>query len=161
MGKNKKILILLVLLSFLSRANAQDKVLGIIIELTNGEKVECRLADNPKLLFDGTTINLIAEKVDMNFAPEGLLKVSMGNVDDVSAIERTEVEQCNFQMKGGFVRLSGFEPNQDVKVYTTAGTLIATYEVPLNGSFILSLESLPSGVSIIKTKKQSIKISKR
>ena len=42
---------------------AQDKVPGIIVELANGQKVEYRLADNPKFVFDGQTIKLTAEGV--------------------------------------------------------------------------------------------------
>ena len=42
---------------------AQDKVPGIIVELSSGAKVEYRLADNPKMVFDGQTIKLTAEGV--------------------------------------------------------------------------------------------------
>ena len=39
---------------------AQDKVPGIIVELTNGQKIEYRLSDTPKFVFDGQTITLTA-----------------------------------------------------------------------------------------------------
>ena len=59
---------------------AQDKVPGIIVELANGQKVEYRLADNPKFVFDGQTIKLTAESVAVEYTPSELAKVTTGEV---------------------------------------------------------------------------------
>ena len=60
---------------------AQDKVPGIIVELANGQKVEYRLADNPKFVFDGQTIKLTAESVAVEYTPSELAKVTTGEVE--------------------------------------------------------------------------------
>ena len=63
---------------------AQDKVPGIIVELANGQKVEYRLADNPKFVFDVQTITLTADGVKVEYTPSELAKVMTGEVEDAT-----------------------------------------------------------------------------
>ena len=75
-----RIMFLMVLFMGNINSHAQDKVLGIIVELANGQKVEYRLADNPKFVFDGQTIKLTAESVAVEYTPSELAKVTTGEV---------------------------------------------------------------------------------
>ena len=141
---------------------AEDKVLGIIIELTNGKKVEYRLADNPKLAFDGTTIVVTAEGVKLEFTPSELKNVTMGQVENVSSsIEEVAISHGSAELIDGVVRLSGFKAGEEVGIYSAGGIQYAKYNLATDGSLIVSLSSLPSGISIIRINKQTIKISKR
>ena len=160
MRKRKVLIVITFLLIGVIGGYAQDKVLGVIIDLANGEKVECRLVDKPKMVYDGTTITLTAEGVKLEFTPEGIQKVTMGEVDNAAGINEAKLEHGSIEMKDGFVRLSGFEVDDEVKVYSVAGLLLAVHKISTDGSFVLPVASLPSGISIIKTKKQSIKITK-
>lgn len=142
--------------------HAEDKVPGIIIELANGEKVEYRLVDKPTVVYDGTKISLTAEGVSVDYEPTDLKKLSLGEVENVSnGINELQQEQGNIQMEGGFVRLSGFAANEAVYVYNMAGVLTQTHHTSASGSLVIPVSSLPSGISIIKANKQTIKITKR
>lgn len=163
MKELKKLLVVFCFLSFGSLyVNAQDKVPGIIVELKNGEKLEFRLVDKPKMVFDGTKIALTAEGVSLEYTPSELLKVTTGEVENVSSgIEELNAEQGDIQVSGGFVRLSGFMPDESVRVYSASGVLKSSFTTSSDGSLTISISDLPSGISIIKTNKQSIKITKR
>lgn len=139
---------------------AQDKVPGIIVELTTGEKIEYRLMDIPKLMFNGQTITLTADGVRVEYLPSELAKVTTGEVKDVSSdIEELIPQTGNVSVESGFVRLSGFKDGECVRIYSVGGTLTASYKT-INGSLVIPILMLPSGVSIIKINQQTIKISK-
>ena len=159
----RKLLILFGILLFgISKGYAQDKVLGIIIEMTNGEKMEYRLVDKPQMTFDGNIIILTAEGVMIEILPTDLQKVTMGDVDNIgSGIKEASISQGLAEVSDGFVRLSGFQSGEAVRVYNAAGIMFADYKTSADGSLMISISSLPSGISIIKTNKQSIKITKR
>lgn len=163
MKELRKLLVVFCFLSFGNfYVNAQEKVPGIIVELKNGEKLEFRLVDKPKMVFDGTKIALTAEGVSLEYTPSELLKVTTGEVENVSSgIEELNAEQGDIQVNGGFVRLSGFTSEEPVRVYSASGVLKSSFATSSDGSLTISISDLPTGISIIKTNKQSIKITKR
>ena len=140
---------------------AQDKVPGIIVELANGQKVEYRLADNPKFVFDGQTIKLTAEGVAVEYTPSELVKVTTGEVENATGIEELRSQQGDIKVEAGFVRLNGFGAGETVRVYSVGGNLMGTHYVESDGSLVIPISSLPSGISIIKTNQQTIKITRK
>lgn len=141
---------------------AQDKVKGIIVELSSGKKVEYRLDDHPKLVFNGQTINLTADGVQVEYTPLELMKVTMGEVTNVnSGIDEHLSVQNGIMVESGFVRLTGFNATEVVAVYSTNGIKRADYFVGGDGSLVIPISSLPIGISIIRTKEQSIKITRQ
>ena len=154
--------VFLLTITVLTRSFAQDKVLGIIVELSNGQKVEYRLVDHPKLVFDGQTIKLTADGIEVEYTPAEMAKVTTGEVENVSnGIEERISVQGDIKVEAGFVRLSGFAAGDAVTVYSISGVQMAIYQVESDGSLVIPISSLPSGISIINTNKQSIKITRR
>lgn len=157
----KLLFFLLSLLFVLGKMNsfAQDKVKGIIVELSSGKKMEFRLDDHPKLVFDGQTIKLTADGVQVEYAPLDLMKLTMGQVSNVSSgIEEHTSAQNDIKVEAGFVRLNGFKEGDSIAVYSSNGAKLAEYRIGFNGSLVIPISSLPTGISIIKTNKQFIKI---
>ena len=157
-------LFLLLFLSVLGipKSYAQDKVLGIIVELRSGQKVEYRLVDNPKFVHNGNTVVLSTVGVEIEYTPTDLLKVTTAMVDDISSgVEDVSFSEESIKVEGGFVRFRGFEANDAVDVYSISGMLTTNYHVNSDGSLVIPISSLPKGVSIIKANKQSIKITRR
>ncbi len=140
---------------------AQDKVPGIIVELANGQKVEYRLADNPKFVFDGQTITLTADGVQVEYTPSELAKVMTGDVEGATGIVETEKQSGDIKVEDGFVRLKGFSAGEAVHVYSVSGTQMASYQISSDGSLVIPVSALPSGISIIKTNQQTIKITRK
>ena len=140
---------------------AQDKVPGIIVELSSGTKVEYRLSNNPKFVFDGQTITLTADGVKVEYTPSELAKVTNGEVENATGIEELRSQQVDIKVEAGFVRLNGFGAGEEVRVYSVGGNLVATHYVESDGSLVIPISSLPSGISIIKTNQQTIKITRK
>jgi hypothetical protein len=141
---------------------AQSKVPGIIVELSSGQKVEYMLVDKPKLVYDGSKITLSTVAVTVEYTPANLLKVMPGEVQNFgSGIHEQNADDSSIKLDGGFVRFSGFVADEGVRVFNTAGLLVATHHVSSDGSLVISISSLPSGISIIKTNNQLFKFLKR
>lgn len=141
--------------------SSQDNVLGIFIELYNGQKLEYRLTDHPKLKFDGQTIILTADGVLVEYIPSQLLKVTTGEVQTITDVEEKRIPNGDIKVEAGFVRLSGFASGELVRVYSVGGTMMSTYSTMADGSLVIPVSILPSGISIIKIKEETIKITKR
>ena len=54
-----------------------------------------------------------------------------------------------------------FKAGEPVRVYSVGGNLVATHYVESDGSLVIPISSLPSGISIIKTNQQTIKITRK
>lgn len=162
--KDKTFLLIVFLLTVVgnTRCFAQAMVQGIIVELSSGEKLEYRLADHPKMVFDGQTVELTADGISLSYTPSEIAKVTIGEVDDVSSgIKEMESSSGEISVNSGFVRFSGFLPNEPVRVYSMDGIIRATYHTLSDGSLVVPLSNLPSGISIIKVNKETIKITRR
>ena len=162
MKRKRKFLMLFGLLSMGGiNGYAQDKVPGIILELSSGTKVEYRLSNNPKFVFDGQTITLTADGVKVEYTPSELAKVTTGEVENATGIEELRSQQVDIKVEAGFVRLNGFGAGEAVRVYSVGGNLMGTHYVESDGSLVIPIFSLPSGISIIKTNQQTIKITRK
>lgn len=160
--KTKRLIVLWLIAIGCLYSHAQDKVPGIIVELSSGAKVEYRLADNPKMVFDGQTIKLTAEGVAVEYTPSELVKVTTGEVQNIdSSIDELTPQQAKIKVESDFVRLSGFVAGEAVRVYSTSGSILATFQTSTDGSLIIPITTLPSGISIIKANEQTIKITKQ
>ena len=156
----------LLLLSFLVvggfKVQAQDMVPGIIVELANGQKIEYRIADKPKMVFDGSKITLTAEGVIVEYTPTELLKVTTGEVKNTGAdIKEMVIPIGDIKVDAGFVRLSGFAIGESVNIYSVSGIIHASYQISNDGSHVIPISSLPLGISIIKVNNQSVKITRK
>ena len=154
--------VFLLLTAGMVQAHVQEKVPGIIVELSNGEKLDYVLTDNPKFMYDGQTITLTAEGVHIEYLPSDLVKVTTGEVTSNSSdIIALPPQQGDIKIVAGFIRLRGFTHGEAVHIYSVSGSLIATFYIQLDGMLVIPLSSLPSDMSIIKTNQQSIKITKQ
>ena len=141
--------------------HAQNTVSGIIVELSSGQKVEYRLADNPKLVFDGQTVTLTTDKVRVEYKPTELAKVTPVELEKTTGIEQIETETGAIKLESDFVRLSGFAAGETVRVSSISGSQTAAYQIASDGSLVIPLSSLPSGITVIKVNQQSIKIIRK
>ena len=144
------------------KAQTQDMVPGIIVELVNGQKIEYRIADKPKMVFDGSKITLTAEGVTVEYTPNELLKVTTGEVkNNGTNIKEMVIQSGDIKVNEGFVCLSGFAVGESVNVYSVSGILQASYQISDDGSLVIPISSLPLGISIIQVNNQSVKFTRK
>lgn len=157
----KKLLLLLML--FISvNIQAADKVLGVIVELLSGGTIEIALENNPKMVFDGKKVKITSPKDNAEYEPSDILKVKVGEVDAAdTGIIGIQDEKGQIKTEGGLVRLTGFPANEAISVFSINGVLVNTFRTDANGSCTIDLRNLQSGISIIKTQNESIKITRQ
>lgn len=144
------------------KVQAQDMVPGIIVELANGQKIEYRIVDKPKMVFDGSKITLTAEGVTVEYTPTELLKVITGEVKNTGTdIKEMVIQSGDIIVNEGFVRLSGFAVGESVNVYSVSGILKTSYQISADGSLVIPISSMPLGISIIKVNNQSVKFTRK
>jgi len=119
------------------------------------------LADNPKLVFDGQTVTLTTDKVRVEYKPSELVKVTPVELGSQTGIEQIETETGAIKLESDFVRLSGFAAGETVRVSSISGSQTAAYQIASDGSLVIPLSSLPSGITVIKVNQQSIKIIRK
>lgn len=157
----KKLLLLLIL--FLSvNIQAAEKMPGVIVELSSGGTIEIALTNNPKMVFDGKKIKITSTKDNAEYDPSDILKVKVGEIDATdTGINIIQDERGQIKKEGGFVRLTGFPANEAIPVFSINGVRIDTFRTDTNGSCTIDLRNLRLGVSIIKTRNESIKITRQ
>ena len=156
-----KQLFLYIALFFPFLLNAQDKVPGIIVYLSSGEVIEFKLSEHPQMEFNGNTIKVKTDKVEVNYSLSEFDKVKTGDVNSTSGIQVTDYGQSRIEKNSDFVRLISFESNKEVRVYSSSGQLYSVYHTDKNGSLIIPMTVLPMGISIISINKLSIKILRK
>lgn len=157
-----KKLVLLFMLFLSVSVQATEKVPGVIVELSSGGTIEIALANNPKMVFDGKKVKITSIKDNAEYEPSEIAKVKVGEVDATdTGIDGIQKEKGQIKTEGGFVRLSGFPANEAISVFSIKGVLVGSFSTDANGSCSIELGNLPSGISIIKTKNESIKITRR
>lgn len=148
----------------------QELAKCIVIETTDGEKMECFLSANPKLQQNNDVVTLtytdiIGETDKINtveFKTLQILKVYFSEAALPSAINGVKAsEESRINIEAGMIHFSGYQADEKVRVYSLSGQFILEASVPANGELTLSVSSLPKGVSIIKTNNQSIKITRQ
>jgi hypothetical protein len=151
----------LLFMLFSAMTTLAEKVSGVIVELSSGGTLEIAMAYNPKIFFDGKVIKLTATDVNVEYTPSEIKKVRIAEVDGIgTGINASENLSGSIQVEEGFVRLTGFAANEAVEVFSISGVMTAAFRTSANGSCTIDLRSLPSGVSIVKVQKQSIKITR-
>lgn len=157
----KKLLFLFML--FLSVSiQAANKVPGVVVELSSGGTIEIALANNPKMVFDGKKVKITSVNKDAEYEPSEIIKIKVGEIDGANTgIKDTRKEKGQIKAEGDFIRLIGFHANEEISVFSFKGVRISTFRTDANGSFIIDLRHIPSGISIIKTQNESIKITRK
>lgn len=158
----RQLIIILLSMMSISQGIAKDKVEAVVIELSSGEKVEYRLVDHPKIQYDGENITLTADGVHVEFSPLKLAKISLCEVEYISSgIIESKVNTGDMIVEEGLIRMRGFLPSEGVDLYTVSGILLSTYHILPDGTLIIPLSALPKGITVIKTNRQHIKISRQ
>ena len=154
---------LLILILFAAeRTFAQDRVMGIVIELCSGRRIEYCLTDHPKLMFDGKVIELVTDESIVEYTPNEFVKLTLDEVTRVSNSLMDGVSLKNeIKLEADNIHFNGFKAGDAIEVFTINGIYYTTYYVEADGAFSIQISSLPQGYSVIKVNKQSIKILRR
>ena len=123
---------------------------ALLITFNNGNTAEYVLSEQPKVSFDGNMMQIVTSDVSTSYVRSEVKNFSFVEAPAPTAIDVVPQVHNTFEYRDATVRTSG----STVEVYSLDGRLIHS------GTSIVSLASEPSGVYVVKTGNQVIKIKR-
>jgi hypothetical protein len=158
----KKILLTFMLFSFAATmfANGKD-VLSVLMK--DGTSVYFLLAEKPYITFQNDEMKIVSD------TDEALVKRTLverfefvneipTGIEDVE--EQDEQLRANFKLDGDAVYITGLASGSKVVLYAMDGRVVTTSVAAADGCVTLSLNTLPSGIYIVKYNDTAIKFIK-
>ena len=158
MKKSLSLYILLFLGFVVLRAQSFSN-LCTVVETTNGERLEYMLKDLPRIIYDNSMVTLTTNTTIIEFHPEEILKIFL--TEPITAINDCKSLDGSFSLCHDQVLLSGFAANEVITLFSADGHQLWRETIHDNGRLTISLNQLSTGLYIIKTNHQSIKITKK
>ena len=132
----------------------------VVVETTDGERMEYLLSDLPRITQSADAVTLTTSNTSVELSAESISKVYLA-VSSPTAVQKVKTPVGSALLKESLLFLSGFQPGERVSLYHADGRLLMHRSISSGGTLTLSLEQLPSGIYIVKTNHQSIKIIKK
>lgn len=144
------------------RVSVPEPFLRFYVWLRSGEVHGYDLEERPEVKIGETVFTLHSAKHTVEYQADNILYFTLQDaaVNDPDGISLPEATS-KMQFKEGELQLTGCTPNSAVSVYDMAGLLVQTVQTDANGNLSLSLNSLRSGIYIIRTNNTTFKIQKR
>jgi hypothetical protein len=153
----KKVL-LLGLLFFTCLAQAAERK-ALAVETKDAGTIYFKLKNNPQLVFTNNTM-----LVSMDTEWKGFEIINVARyyfVDESVGIKELVSNDLHINYSGGNqVDIEGVAPDANIRLYSADGRELKGRISQQGDKAIVSLATLPQGIYIISTKKQSIKIQK-
>lgn len=131
----------------------------VVVETKDGERMEYLLSDNPRIVHRNAMVELTSNTVSVEFPSSNVSKVYLSTT--TSAVEKIKAAEGEIHMYQDVILMKGFGVNEPVALYGTNGNLLWQQSTDGNGQLVVSLNSLPKGIYIFKTKHQSFKIIRK
>lgn len=144
------------------RVTVPEPFLRFYVWLRSGEVHGYDLEERPEVKIGETVFTLHSAKHTVEYQADNILYFTLQDaaVNDPDGVSLPEATS-KMQFKEGELQLTGCTPNSAVSVYDMAGLLVQTVQTDANGNLSLSLNTLRSGIYIIKTNNTTFKIQKR
>lgn len=158
--KKLVILFLTMVTANVSSLRAQSLADCVVVETTGGERMEYLLSDLPRITQSADAVTLTTTNTTVELSPESISKVYLA-ASSPTAVQEVKSPVGDVRLKESQLFLSGYQPGARVSLYHADGQLLQHKSIGDDGTLTLSLEQLPSGIYIVKTNHQSIKIIKK
>ena len=143
-----------------SSLRAQSQADCVVVETTGGERMDYLLSDLPRITQSADVVTLTTTNTTVELSAESISKVYLA-AGSPTAVQEVKSPVGDVQLKESQLFLSGYQSGGRVSLYHADGQLLQHKSVSDDGTLTLSLEQLPSGIYIVKTNHQSIKIIKK
>ena len=153
-------LLLLLLLMATQGISAESSVYQcVVVETTEGERMEYLLSDNPRIIHRNAMVVLTSNTVNVEFPSSMVSKVYLSTTS--TAVENIKSTKGEIRMYQDVIVMKGFGVNEPVSLYRTDGSQLWQQSTDGDGQLVVSLNSLSQGIYIFKTNHQSFKIIRK
>ena len=156
----KKTLILISLLAWSIGTIAQDATQRLVVWQKSGEKVYIDLAELPETTFEDGLLVIRGSKTSVQFQLSTILRYTYEGISNTGIEQLPDGRSISIAKDGDSVTLRNLSEGSTVSIYSANGTLIEKQTAQSGQPLILSVNNRPSGVYIVKTGKETIKLLK-
>lgn len=157
--KTNYLLLLLLLLSVHKAIAQSPEYQCIVVETTDGERLEYLLSDNPRIAHMNALVVLTSNTVSVEFPSSNVSKVFLSSTTD--AIGKVNTAEGKIFLHKDVVVMKDFGANEPIALYGADGKQLWQQSADGNGQLVVSLNSLSQGIYIFKTNHQSFKIIRK
>ena len=126
----RKLLFILTFTVLLSGVTmAADK--PVILRLNNGENITLSFSDRPKIVHNGSTIQIISKKGTVQISAESLKLVVFDSTNGIDSPSSTDKK---YLFEDGLIKITGETPESTVYLYNESGVLQNTFKTDKDGS---------------------------
>ena len=131
----------------------------VVVQQKDGTSTEYLLTEEPRISYKSDVVTLTWSAGALELAPTDIERVYLSTTETGDQTTKiTSVEKSRIALTADGISLSGLQPGSSVAVYSTNGQCIASEHVADNGQIDMSL---PAGILVIKTQKQTFKIIRK
>lgn len=132
----------------------------VVMKMINGERIEYLLDLSPVITqVDGSTIRITTDSIQMDIQIEKIAEIYLSHTTNDIYSLKTDDEIIS--SRDGLIEFYGFGKLENVMIFTINGQKIMEQKTDSSGQLSISLQGLPKGIYVIKTKNQSVKIIKK
>ena len=141
------------ILSFPMALRAEDI---LVLEFNNGDKITWKTSELPVVTTQEDNVLITTKKEQSVAYPiSNVLKFYIGD-DNSTNVSSQNVHKQTITVADGRIEIMGLNPYEQCKVFKLNGTLERQTKANSNGT--VRIEGLSSGIHIIKSKSESIKV---
>ena len=142
--------------------------------IVNGESYVFNLAEKPVITYEGDKLTVkvtepsavVEEQSTVSEISVAVAEVQNIDLEKVNVTPQdTEVGvktvKADTEFANGQLKLNGLQPGSQVTVVSMGGKTCLTVKASAEGEAIVGLQTLPSGVYIVRTSKSSIKVTNK
>lgn len=138
---------------------AEENVQTLDVWTKSGERITYYLSEHPVAAYSGSNLVLKTDELTVNYPLKELHKFTFGS--EATSVETTLLPDGRMQMQKGMLCLTGFRVGEMVSIYSMEGQNVMNATVSSDGTITLFIQSLATGVYVVKTGNVTHKIIKQ
>jgi len=155
----KALLVLSILLLPLS-AQAREGDLFLTVITKGGVSTTFFLSENPVVSYAGDALVVKSSKKEVSVPAAQVASVDLTGLHAVpTAVSSPQTGRPAFD--SGHALMTGLDAGATVQMLSTGGQLLDTVTANANGEAVINLNSLPRGIVIVSTGKQTFKVTNK
>jgi hypothetical protein len=151
--------VLLLFFSLLSGLMYAQEERALCLSMRDGSSVSFFLNERPKMTFVADSVKIVSSASQTKVKRSDVLDIKF-RMDVPSGIEDV-CENGTVEIGSEFIRVENMRPDGVVNVYSVDGRVVVSGKADSNGSVVIGLHSIPSGIYLLNYNDITIKFIRR
>ena len=151
--------VLLLFFSLLSGLMYAQEERALCLSMRDGSSVSFFINERPKMTFVADSVKIVSSASQTKVKRSDVLDIKF-KMEMLESIEDV-CENGTVEIGSEFIRVENMRPDGVVNVYSVDGRVVVSGKVDGNGSAVIGLHSIPSGIYLLNYNDITIKFIKR